>query len=139
MSWILWSLALLVALYIAMGLYLATVLKWEDDHTVGLNYYGKSLRDRERFKRTLARHASLLSPMLWLNSRMAKVDFRRTRIQYKGISGPAGSTSIESFQRAEEYQPTPQDIFVVTQMKCGTTWMQNVVYEILHRGQGRPR
>ncbi len=136
MSWIVWALVLLVAFYVAMGIYLATVLKWEDDQTVGSNYYGKSLRDRERFKRTLARHASLLSPMLWLNSRMAKVDFRRTRIQYKGISGPAGSTSVESFQRAEEYQPSPQDVFVVTQMKCGTTWMQNVVYEILNRGKG---
>jgi len=136
LSWILWSLAIFVALYVAMGIYLATVLKWEDDQTVGLNYYGKPLKERERFKRTLARHASLLSPMLWLNSRMAKVDFRRVRIQYKGVSGPAGSTSVESFQRAEGYQPTPQDIFVVTQMKCGTTWMQNVVYEILHRGKG---
>ncbi|HET9268055.1 MAG TPA: hypothetical protein VFO31_07820, partial [Vicinamibacterales bacterium] len=73
MSWIIWALVSVVALYIVMGIYLATVLKWEDEQTVGLNYYGKSLRDRERFKRALARHASLLSPMLWLNSRMAKV------------------------------------------------------------------
>ena len=136
MSWIIWALVSVVALYIVMGIYLATVLKWEDEQTVGLNYYGKSLRDRERFKRALARHASLLSPMLWLNSRMAKVDFKRVRVQYKGVSAPAGSCSVESFQRAEGYQPTAQDIFVVTQMKCGTTWMQNVVYEILHRGKG---
>jgi hypothetical protein len=27
-------------------------------------------------------------------------------------------------------------VFVVTQMKCGTTWMQHVVYEVLHRGNG---
>jgi hypothetical protein len=137
LSWIIWALVFVVALYVVMGIYLATVLKWEDEQTVGLNYYGRSLRDRERFKRALARHAFLLSPMLWVNARMAgKVDFRRARIQYKGVSAPSGSCSVESFQRGEGYQPTPQDIFVVTQMKCGTTWMQNVVYEILHRGKG---
>ena len=131
-----WALVLLVALYVAMGIYLATILKWEDEQTVGLNYYGKPLKDRERFKNKLARHASLLSPMLWLNSKMTKVDFRRARFRSKVLSGPAGRSSDETFQRAEGYQPTPQDIFVVTQMKCGTTWMQNVVYEILHRGKG---
>jgi hypothetical protein len=136
LSWIIWALVFVVALYVVMGIYLATVLKWEDEQTIGLNYYGRSLRDRERFKRSLARHASLLSPMLWINARMAKVDFTRVRIQYKGVSAPAGSCSVESFQRAERYQPTAQDIFVVTQMKCGTTWMQNVVYEILNRGKG---
>src|SRR5687768_1335397 len=59
LSWIVWALVLLVALYVAMGIYLATILKWEDEQTVGLQYYGKPLEERERFKRTLARHASL--------------------------------------------------------------------------------
>ena len=136
MALLLWIAIGLVILYVAMSLWLATVLKWEDDQTVGLNYFGRPLKDRERFKRSLARHASLLAPMLWINSRMSKLDFRRSRIQYKGISGPPWSCSVDSFRRAETYQPTPQDIFVVTQMKCGTTWMQHVVYEILQRGRG---
>lgn len=136
LSWLLWILAAVVILCIAMGIHLALVLKWEDEQTVGLKYYGRPLAERERFKRTLARHAALLSPLLWLSGRMATLDFRRARIQYKGVSGPAGSCSAESFQRAETYQPVPQDIFVVTQMKCGTTWMQHVVYEVLHRGRG---
>ena len=136
MPFIVWLLVAPIVVYVAMGIYLATVLKWGDDQTVGLNYYGKSLAERERFKRRLARHAALLSPMLWLNGRFAKVDFRRSRIQYKGVSGPLGSCSVESFQRAESYQPAPEDVFVVTQMKCGTTWMQHVVYEVLHRGRG---
>jgi hypothetical protein len=135
-TWILWILAGAVALFIAMGIYLAMVLKWEDEQTVGLNYYGRPLAGRERFKRTLARHASLLSPILWLNGRLTTLDFRRARIEYKGVSGPSGSCSVESFQRAETYQPVPEDVFVVTQMKCGTTWMQHVVFEVLHRGRG---
>ena len=137
MAILIWIVAGAVVLYLVMGIYLATVLKWEDDQTVGVNYYGRPLAERERFKRTLARHASLLAPMLWLNGRMTTLDFKRARIQYKGVSGPAGSCSVESFRRAESYQPRPEDVFVVTQMKCGTTWMQQVIYEILHRGRGQ--
>ena len=137
MTWLLWILIGVVAIYFAMRIYLTTALKWEDEQTVGLKYYGRSLADRERFKRTLARHASLLSPVLWLNDRIESLDFRRDRMQFKGVSGPVGTCSVESFQRAEGYQPTPDDIFVVTQMKCGTTWMQHVVYEILYRGKGK--
>jgi Sulfotransferase domain len=136
MSWLYWTLGTVVALFIAMAIYLATVLKWEDEQTVDLKYYGRSLAERQRFKRTLARHASILAPMVWLSGRMRTLDFRRARIQYKGVSGPVGSCSVESFQRAESYQPVPEDVFVVTQMKCGTTWMQHVVYEILYRGNG---
>lgn len=132
----LWLLAALVALWIIMSIGLAAVLKWGDDQTVGLNYYGRPPAERERFKRTLARQATVLAPVLWLNSRLVKFDFARLRIQYKGVSAPTGSCSVESFTRAESYQPRPEDIFVVTQMKCGTTWMQHVVYEVLLRGRG---
>jgi hypothetical protein len=136
MSWLAWGLGSAVALYVVMGIYLAAVVKWEDEQTVGLKYYGRSKPERERFKRTLATHSALLAPMLWLNGRLTTADFSRVRIQYKGVSAPAGSCSVESFERAESYMPVPEDIFVVTQMKCGTTWMQQVVYEILHRGHG---
>ena len=57
-------------------------------------------------------------------------------MSYKGVAGPAGSCTPETFARAEQYRPGPEDIFVVTQMKCGTTWMQHVVYEVLNRGNG---
>ena len=136
MSFLAWLLLGALILYVAMRLYLATVLRWEDEQTTGLKYFGRSREQREQFKQTLARHASLLSPVLWLSSRTSKLDFRRARIQYKGISAPPWSCSVESFQRAETYRPSPEDVFVVTQMKCGTTWMQQVVYEILQRGQG---
>ena len=91
MSWVLWVLGSLVALYVVMGIYLASVLKWEDERTGGLNYYGRSLAERDHFKRTLGVHATLLAPMLWLNGRLTKADFKRVRIQYKGVSAPAGS------------------------------------------------
>jgi hypothetical protein len=80
----------------------------------------------------------ILRPILWLNARGGKLDFRKVRIVYKDISAPTGSCSVETFAKAEAYQPRPEDVFVVTQMRCGTTWMQHVVYEILHRGNGNP-
>ena len=136
MGWIWISLGALVALYIAFTVYLAVVLRWEDEQTVGLNYYGLPAEKRAQFKRTLRRHARLLAPLLWLNSRMSKLNFRSARIQYQGVSAPGGSCSVDSFKHGAEYKPRPEDVFVVTQMKCGTTWMQQVVYEVLQRGNG---
>jgi hypothetical protein len=134
--WIAGLLALVIALYVLFTGYLALVLAWEDRQTVGLGYYGRPAAERARFKRRLRLHALLLAPLLWLNGRLATVDFRKASIRHKGVAGPAGTTSAETFARAEAYRPRSEDIFVVTQMKCGTTWMQHVVYEVLHRGAG---
>lgn len=134
--WILGAVGVLVLLYLVLSVALAVVLKWEDEQTVGLGYYGRPPAERERFKRQLQRYATWLGPILWLNTRLGTLDFRRARIVHKGVAAPPGSCSVESFARAEAYQARPEDVFVVTQMKCGTTWMQHVVYEVLHRGRG---
>jgi len=131
-----WLVVALVVAYIAYTTYLATVLKWEDEQSVGLGYYGLSPEGRAAFKERLRTHARRLRPILALNTRLTKLDFARARIQHKGVSGPTGSCSKESFAAAEAYTPRAEDVFVVTQMKCGTTWMQHVVYEVLMRGQG---
>ncbi len=134
-----WTLIALGALFlflVAQGIYLAVVLKWEDEQTVGLGYYGLPPAGRDRFKRTLRRHALLLTPILRLNAAATKLDFRKVGFQYRGVTGPLGSCSPETFAGAEAYSPRAEDVFVVTQMKCGTTWMQHIVYEVLHRGNG---
>ena len=133
---VLWAVGLFVLFYIAQTIYLAIVLKWEDDQTVGLQYYGRPRHERAAFKRWLRVHALLLSPVLAINSRLTRLDFRRSRITYQGIAAPAGSCSTESFARGAGYTAQAADIFVATQMKCGTTWMQHVVYEVLLRGDG---
>ena len=139
MVWLWWILATIGALFVLImiqGIYLSKVLKWEDEQTVGLKYYGLPLAGRERFKKALRVHARLLRPILWLNGQGAKLDFRKARIEYQGVSAPTGSCSVESFEKAATYQPRPEDIFVATQMKCGTTWMQHIVFQILYRGKG---
>jgi hypothetical protein len=132
----LWILGLGVGLIVLSMIHLAMVLRWEDEQTVGLRYYGQDAAGRERFKRRLRFHALLLAPLLALYGRMSKVDFRRVRIRHHDVSLPAGSCDAASAARADSYRPQPEDIFVATQMKCGTTWMENIVYEVLHRGSG---
>ena len=134
--WVLGALAAVFAGYLVYGTYLASVLKWEDDQTVGLNYYGLPPAGRAAFKATLRSHARRLAPILKLNAKLAKLDFARSRIELDGVSGPSGSCSVDSFRQASTYTPAANDVFVVTQMKCGTTWMQHVVYEVLNRGNG---
>lgn len=134
-----WALGLagVAVLFIVLqSLYLGAVLKWEDEQSVGLGYYGRTPEGRDQFKRTLRLHARLLSPLLRLNAAGAKLDFQKLRFLYKGVAGPHGSCSEESFATGATYQARPEDVFVVTQMKCGTTWMQQVVYEVLNRGAG---
>ncbi|MCC6930030.1 MAG: sulfotransferase domain-containing protein [Gemmatimonadaceae bacterium] len=133
---LLWLPAALIAAYIAYTMYLATVLKWEDEQTVGLAYYGLPLAGRNAFKERLRAHARRLRPLIQFNARFTRLDFAKSHITYKGIAGPSGSCSADTFAKAAAYTPRADDVFVVTQMKCGTTWMQNVVYEVLKRGKG---
>lgn len=131
-----WTVGIAVILYILWTIYLAVVLRWEDEQTVGLEYYGLDQAGRDRFKRRLRFHGFLLAPLISLNSRLAKVDFRRVRVRHEGVAFPAGSCNAASLAAAQSYSARPEDVFVVTQMKCGTTWMEHIVYEVLHRGNG---
>jgi hypothetical protein len=56
--------------------------------------------------------------------------------RYQGVAGPRQVASPKTFEKCVKYQPDERDVFVATQMKCGTTWMQQVVYEVLSRGHG---
>ena len=56
--------------------------------------------------------------------------------EYQGVAGPTKVSTPEVFARARQYAPRAEDVFVVTQMRCGTTWMQLVVYQIVTRGEG---
>ena len=124
------------ALFIAGVVYLTAVMAWSDRATNGLGYYGRSASDREAFRLALRRHAFVLQPLIRLLARLAPTTLERATFVVDGVPGPRGSCSEESFEAAMNYAPSGDDVFVVTQMKCGTTWMQHVVYEVLMRGQG---
>lgn len=136
LGWIGLGAAVLGAFLLFEFIYLGVVLNLEDQKTNGLGYYGMPRADRERYRHRLRRHAAILSPFLRLVSRSWKFDFARTSFRHGDIAGPKGTCSPASFARAEAYQAGAEDIFVATQMKCGTTWMLHVVYQVLRRGAG---
>jgi hypothetical protein len=45
----------------------------------------------------------------------------------------------DAFASALTYVPEPGDVFVSTYPKCGTTWMQYLVYLIVRRGEPLPK
>jgi hypothetical protein len=42
---------------------------------------------------------------------------------------------VEGFESGQRYRAAPGDIFVATYPKCGTTWMQYIVYLLLNRAE----
>lgn len=134
---LLWSLAIgALVVGLISFLWLAAVVAWSDRRTKGLGYFGLPPEDRERFRRRLSFHASILTPMIRLTARASRFSFQKASFNYHGVSGPKGTCTVESFRSGAEYRPSSTDIFVVTQMRSGTTWMQHLVYEILMRGEG---
>jgi len=116
--------------------YLSIVLAWEDQHTRGVAYFGRPAAERERFRRHLRAHARLLFPVMRLAAHFSRVTMAKASFPFEGIAGPKGNCTPESFATGRAYKPRSEDVFVVTQMKSGTTWMQHLVYQVLTRGQG---
>jgi len=116
-------------------LYLVWYLRWERQSTSGMAYYGKTLSQRRALKKRIRRYSLPAMPVLKL---LAIASRKRPMpvFEYEGVCGPPQVSSPEVFERAKNYQPRSEDIFVATQMRCGTTWMQQLVYEIINRGHG---
>ena len=141
-SSLVWIVIIMVAaavlLLIAGSRYFKWYFSWELKNRRGMTYYGRPLEARRSFKRSIRTHAFFLKPVVYLETRLR----RRMGVQdiasmtYQEVRGPSFSCTPESFEKAAAYQPSLNDIFIVTQMKCGTTWMQQMVFQILTRGQG---
>jgi hypothetical protein len=136
LTWAAIAIGAVVLFLIAQIVHLSVVLAWEDQKTRGLGYFGLPPAGRDAFRRTLRRQARLLHPIISLLSRLSTPTLEKASFRFKDISGPKGTCSEESFKAADAYEARSDDVFVVTQMKCGTTWMQHVVYEVLNRGAG---
>ena len=136
LTWILVGAGGAVAFGLAQLVYLGAVLAGTDRDTERLAYYGLPPAERAAFRQRLAGRARRLRPVLYVLGRFSKFTFERASFEARGIYGPRGTCRPESFASAFEYEPRPDDVFVVTQMKSGTTWMQHLVYEVLERGGG---
>ncbi len=108
---------------------------WHHRKSSGMSYFGLRAAERESFRKKLERRRPLVEPMSRLLGSQSN-DPNQFTIEYEGIRAPSNSCSEETFAAAARYRPTEEDVFVATQMKCGTTWMLQLVYEVLMRGEG---
>jgi len=135
MTW-LGATAAVAFLCVAAVAYLAWYFRWEHRHTAGMAYYGLSLAGRRALKRRIRRLSVPVRPVLSLLAIATRRSAAMPGFEFEGVAGPPRASSPEVFARARSYQPRPEDVFVATQMRCGTTWMQQIVYEIVNRGAG---
>jgi Sulfotransferase domain len=126
----------ILILLVADFVYLVWYLQWESRHTSGMAYYGKTLAERRALKRRIRLYSLPAMPLVAVLATCNRKRATMPVFEYEGVCGPPKVSSPEVFERAKNYQPRPEDIFVATQMRCGTTWMQQLVYEIVNRGQG---
>jgi hypothetical protein len=56
---------------------------------------------------------------------------------HDGFRMPMGFP-VEGFDSGQRYRARPGDIFVSSYPKCGTTWVQYILWLILHRGEPLP-
>ncbi len=129
---------LLIALVILLVLwfgYFFAFLRWHQKKTAEDTYYRLPQAERLALKKSIKRHAPLLLPIAHLIAKIANPK-RLDMMSYKGFTGPAAVASEETYAKTENYPSGKDDIFIATQMKCGTTWMQQLVFEVLHKGKG---
>lgn len=135
MSWV--GIAVVVGCAIvASAVYLSLYLRWERGQTKGMAYYGRSPSEREALKRRMALVSLPAKPLVRLLALLKPRRASMPTFTFEGVCGPPGVCSPELFERAKLYRPRPEDVFVVTQMRCGTTWMQQLVHQIVTRGRG---
>jgi hypothetical protein len=135
MSWLAIA-AIAIAVLIANVAYVAWYFGWEERQTAGEAYFGRTLAERRRLKRRIRWYSLPAMPFMRFMSLVARRRQELPGFEFEGVWGPKRVSSPEVFARARQYAPRPEDVFVATQMRCGTTWMQQVVYQIVTRGHG---
>lgn len=109
--------------------------RWYERGALGAAYFGRPSADRRAFEREVARRAAPLRRVVAAASRVAPPRRPANGVDWEGVTAPPLCTRAH-FARAVGYRAGAADVFVATQMKCGTTWMQQIVYEVLSRGAG---
>jgi hypothetical protein len=125
-----------VSALVASALYLALYLRWERRQTGGIAYFRRSEAERLALKRRIGWYSLPAKPLIYLLALLNRKRSTMPAFEYAGVCGPPKVSSAQVFERATKYVPQPQDVFVATQMRSGTTWMQQLVYQIVTRGYG---
>lgn len=129
-------LAGLVAFLLFQWIALGAAIAWGQEQTRGGRYFAWPLERRRRFRATLRWQARILGPILQLFRPFSTFDFGRAGFRVRGLTGPWGNCAPRSFESAFDYAPRAEDVIVASPMKAGTTWMLQLVHEVLCRGRG---
>jgi aryl sulfotransferase len=116
--------------------YLIWYFHWEEKNTAGMAYYGRSPEARRAFKARVRLLSKPMLPAVHLLAVAGRQQRTMPAVDYDGVWGPPKVSSPDTFLRARHYRPRPEDVFVATQMRSGTTWMQQLVYQVVTRGRG---
>ncbi|MDF1815644.1 MAG: sulfotransferase domain-containing protein [Verrucomicrobiales bacterium] len=108
---------------------------WHHSRTKGLAYFGGTRLERQRFRTQVSVIGKILRALFGFMGGK-NPDPNQYTNQLNGLYLPANVCSKASLEFASRYEPKSNDVFVVTPMKCGTTWMQQIVYETLMKGNG---
>jgi hypothetical protein len=133
LTW-LWITLVPIALLAGVGLHVALAFRWMIAQTGRDRYFSRTLEGRRALKVEMRRRARWVMPLLAPLSKVFRIGQPVTT--YRGVTAPRPVCPPHAFKSAVQYAPEQGDIFVATQMKCGTTWMQQIVYETLCRGRG---
>ena len=109
---------------------------WWSINTYGLSYYEKPLSERRNIKKKIIQYGKGFNLFCKVLGLIIGDNVVKAFPRYKDMSYPASWCPKRKIVKANNYKPQSEDIFITTQMRSGTTWTQQVVYEILSRGKG---
>lgn len=131
--WIIVTIIIAIALtFLFAVIWLGQNMKWILQRIHGDKFFGLPLAERQALRLKIQGKARVIE---LLTMPKALLGIRSPVTSYDGVQVPSVCTE-KSMQFAVDYRPESNDIFVATQMKCGTTWMQQIVHQILTRGEG---
>jgi len=119
---------------LAWGGFVVYAIVWLRRETTEDRYFGRVVAERRALRAELERRSGPVIRAIEPVARLFKI--RPPSGHYRGVAFPRLACTQKVFEASTRYQPEKRDIFVATQMKCGTTWVQQIVYEILMRGRG---
>lgn len=117
-------------------LYLFVYMRWQAKQTAGDSYFSRPLAERLALQRWMRWHGKLLLPLVAILLGIMKRPDRVSGFSYQGVAGPPVTCDEHSYRTAQQYPAGEEDVFVVSQMKSGTTWLQQIAYEVLMDGCG---
>lgn len=115
------------------GFLLHSIL-WLRREVAGDRFFARTLAGRRALRDEIRRRSRLVVRLIEPLTRIVRI--RPPSGSYRGVVFPLLACPKTAFVASTRYRPQRGDVFVATQMKCGTTWMQQIVYEILMRGRG---